>query len=580
MRFLVLCSLVLCVACRTVKPAWSIETQSVETRRHTTEGDVVGGMSKNGGFAWLGIPFAQPPVGELRWKPPLAPKPRAAVLPVTRYARACAQVDNILTINEKEHDGILGDEDCLYLNVFAPPNAHGLPVMMWIHGGGNSLGSSANFDFSPLAVKQNVVVVTMQYRLGPLGWLSHPALKGDGAGGNYGTLDQVRALEWLKDNAAAFGGDPGNITVFGESAGGTNTYAMLLSPKAKGLFHRAISQSPFLSRTTLTLAEAFTEAGGHPNSSNETLLRAIIYRGAASDRASAKDYLARMKPEDVTKFFRSMSAPELIRYYAEGAPRNASMLDLPNVFPDGEVMPAQGWFESFSSGAWNKMPVIAGSNRDEMKLLQLFDPRYVYMLFGFLPRMRDPELYEATASKTSRVWRAWCVDAVAQAMIASGWSDVWSYRFDWDEERSLLGTDVATMLGAGHGVEIPFVQGTFEDQIIYEGDAATVARRDELSEKMMANWAAFARDGKPLPEWTRYDTSSPTAGKYLTLDVPLDKVKMSPGVEDGEGLLVELLKDERVKTAEKCAGLLRLVRIGFVSQERADRVTECTKSAQ
>ena len=160
-------------------------------------------------------------------------------------------------IESDDPSGIGGQEDCLYLNVFAPkaPGVGKRPVMVWIHGGGNSIGTASFYDGSHLATSQDVVVVTTQYRLGPLGWLRHAALRAGTTdateqSGNFGTLDLVAALRWVRDNAAAFGGDPDNVTIFGESAGGQDVYTLLLAPQARGLFHRAIAQSGGLSNTT------------------------------------------------------------------------------------------------------------------------------------------------------------------------------------------------------------------------------------------------------------------------------------------------------------------------------------------
>lgn len=567
--------LCLASACSSVRPAWSVERALDETRRTTTEGDVIGGAGKRGGFAWLGIPFARAPVDALRWRPPQPPPAHAEALVATRYARACVQPKNFLTLNEPDQQGTFGSEDCLYLNVFAPPQAEALPVMVWVHGGGNSLGSAAGFDLSHFAVREHVVVVSVQYRLGPFGWLSHPALQNDeDASGNYGTLDLIRALEWVRDNAKAFGGDAGNVTVFGESAGGTNTYSLLLSPKAKGLFHRAIAQSPFLSRTSLTQAQGFIEAQGHANSSNEVLLRLLLKRGARN-RDDAREKLQLMPPEAISTLLRSLKAYEVLELYREGAPLIGGQLDMPMLFPDGKVLPAASWFESFArEDGWNRVPVITGSNKDEAKLFQAFDPHYVWMLFGFLPRIRDDERYEATASHITRLWRGWCVDSVAQAMRASGATDVWSYRFDWAYQPRLLGTDVAKVAGAAHGFEIPFVHGDFDGQQLYGGPEN--AGRDALSDRMMDEWGKFAHDGKPSAAWSVYDTSSPDAPKYLVFDTPLSRVKMASGVEDPEAALTGLLSDPRSEWTEKCEGLSKLVGMGFVAQERATQVTECS----
>lgn len=580
MRAPLLVAFTLLAGCRTVRPAWSVEKALDDTRRTTTEGDVIGGAGKHGGLVWLGIPYAAPPVGELRWRAPRPPKPRDAVLQATKFARACVQPDNALTINEPEHGGVFGDEDCLYLNVWAPPGAKQLPVMVWIHGGGNSLGSAASYDLSTLATKQNVVVVSVQYRLGPLGWFRHAALLGGddaASGGNFGTLDLVRSLEWVKDNAAAFGGDPGRVTLFGESAGGTNTYSLLLSPKAKGLFHRAIAQSPFMSRATLADAE---DEGGHPNSSTAVLLRLLQQRGAESADA-ARARLSAMKPEEVARLLRGLSAEDFVSLYPQGSPSIAGMLDFPALFPDGEVLPVEGWLESFAhEGGWNRVPVITGSNRDEMKLFLFFDNRYVWRLFGLIPRFRDEQRYQLTASLISRLWRAWSVDGVATAMRASGASEVWSYRFDWDDEVTVLGADLSKMIGAAHGIEISFVHGDFDGQVGQLVDKQHGPARDALSAKMMDHWGAFAREGHPGAEWTPYDDSSDQAPRYFTFDTPVDRLKMTAGVERPDVITEALLADATTTREEKCAGLQRLVKIGFVSAERAAKVSECVTEAK
>lgn len=571
--------IVLCfsaTACRTVRPAWSIQKQLNETVRTTTEGDVVGGAGQFGGYAWLGIPFAEPPVGELRWKSPRPPQKRNFPVAATQYQRACVQPDNQLTLNEPEHDGILGDENCLYLNAWAPPVAKDLPVMVWIHGGGNSIGSAASYDFSRLATKENVVVFSVQYRLGPLGWFRHETLRAgvseEDQSGNYGTLDLVRALEWVRDNAKAFGGDPDRVTIFGESAGGTNTYSLLVAPKAKGLFHRAIAQSPSISRTTLEGAEDFEQRA---NSSGDILLRLLMKRGAR-DRPDAKAKLELTPKPAVAAMLRALQPHELIQLYVEGAPITAGMLDVPTLFPDGVVLPKDNWVQVFGrEDGWNRVPVITGSNRDEAKLFQLFDPRYTYWLLGVLPRARDPEKYEMTASAVSRLWRGSCVDSVAAAMRQSGATDVWSYRFDWDDEPTRLGTELSKLLGAAHGFEIPFITGTFEGQeLLYNSEDN--GPRDALTKRMQDHWGTFAHEGKPGSEWTVYDVSSPDATKYLTLDTPVDRIKMTVGVEDPEVVLQQLLADRTVAWPEKCDGLQRLVKIGFVDNDRASRVLECT----
>jgi para-nitrobenzyl esterase len=215
-------------------------------------GQVVGLESEHGAHVWRGLPFSEPPTGDLCWR---AAKPLVAwngIREALNFARSCAQPPS--KIGRTNSDGnVSGQEDCLYLDIYALPmssehaeNAR-LPVMLWIHGGGNSIGSSS-YDSLILAKQENVIVVAVQYRLEPFGWFYQPGLASpqsshENKSGNYGTLDLIQALQWSKDNIQAFGGNPDNVTIFGESAGGFNVLSLLLSPLADGLFNQAISQS-------------------------------------------------------------------------------------------------------------------------------------------------------------------------------------------------------------------------------------------------------------------------------------------------------------------------------------------------
>src|SRR5262245_41431188 len=322
------------------------------TLRRTPLGPVVGSAGSAGTHAWHGIPFAKPPVGALRWR---APQP-AEAWTETREALAdapgWAQPPPPIGA-EPNADGSMGSEDCLYLNVFAPafaPDAvpkgkERLPVMVWIHGGGNSIGDARIYDGGHLAGEQNVVVVAVQYRMGPFGWFRNAVLRADpGASaedqsGNYGTLDLIESLRWVKANAAAFGGDPARVTVFGESAGGRNVFTLLQSPLAKGLFQRAISESGGVRSGELAEAENLTTdpVPGHANSSNELLLRLLEKHRGAKDRAAAQAFTASLSPADIAAFLRERTAGEILAAYT-GSP-GMGMLHFPQIFADGTVIP-------------------------------------------------------------------------------------------------------------------------------------------------------------------------------------------------------------------------------------------------
>ena len=215
------------------KSAPPVVTADPKTIRTISNGTVIGFIEPNGAHVWRGIPFAKPPVGELRWKAPLPPDDWNETLEALESCIPCTQYGGPLaSVPKKQFETVVGSEDCLYLNIWAPPfapedlpsgNAR-LPVMVWIHGGGNSVGHGGSYNGKYLAEKQNVIIVTTNYRLGPFGWFYHPALAesvapAEGKSGNFGTLDIIRALSWVKRNISAFGGNPDNVTIFGESAG-------------------------------------------------------------------------------------------------------------------------------------------------------------------------------------------------------------------------------------------------------------------------------------------------------------------------------------------------------------------------
>jgi len=227
------------------------------SERVTSTGKVRGFAAGNGAQGWLGIPYAAPPVGPLRWRAPRPARPWAGTREALVPGPVCPQLGGPLAdVAPKEWGKVVGAEDCLTLNIWTPRHtpaelsalAEPYPVMLWIHGGGNTIGYGADYDGRVLAGTHKVIVVTINYRLGVLGWFNHPAVlagaeNADDASGNFGTLDTIAALQWVQDNIAAFGGDPERVTIFGESAGGVNVFALLASERAKGLFHGAISQS-------------------------------------------------------------------------------------------------------------------------------------------------------------------------------------------------------------------------------------------------------------------------------------------------------------------------------------------------
>ncbi|MEN8160768.1 MAG: carboxylesterase family protein, partial [Myxococcota bacterium] len=491
-----------------------------DSARSLPAGDVTGAVGRYGSHAWLGIRYAQPPLGELRWRAP-RPAPRwenvrETILP----GEPCPQYASPFVGAERGASGVIGSEDCLSLDVWAPrldPVAARdarLPVLVWIHGGGQSIGSTSFYDGGKLAATQDVVVVAVQYRLGPLGWLRHAALRTGvdpvEASGNFGTLDLILALGWVRENIAVFGGDPGNVTIFGESAGGTNVMSLLLARRARGLFHRAILQSAGFGSEAPTVAENFRDARepGHVNSAGELFARLWIADGKAEDRDAARAALRRMPLPEQAAWLRAKTPAEILAGYPDA---DDGMLSFPSLFRDGVVMPRETPLAAIEQGDYAQVPVMLGSNRDENKLFMAFDSELASWRFGVFPEPLDPERYQAQAEAQARAWKARGVDAPARAMHAVQGASVYAYRWDWDEEPRLPGVyDGSFVIGAAHGLEIPFVFGHWdvgpETSSLF--NFLNRSGREALSAAMMSYWAEFAYTGSPgrgragdLPEW-------------------------------------------------------------------------------
>ena len=561
--------------------------------RHTPGGDVEGFVGRYGSHVWLGLPYARPPLGERRWRAPEPGEPWSGTREALQFAAHCPQLaSRFAGVSSVAAGTPTGDEDCLHLNVYAPrfapeqvPTGKArLPVMVWIHGGGNVVGLADFYDGGNLAASQNVVIVTLNYRLGPLGWFRHAALRGPDTSpaersGNFGTLDLVRALEWVRDSIAAFGGDPQNVTIFGESAGGHDVYTLLLSPNARGLFHRAIVESGGTWLTSPARAENFTDDAvpGHSHSSNEVIAALLVRDGQAKDRQAAKAKLAAMSGDAVARYLRGKPAFDLFAVYSTDA--REQLIDVPMVFADGTVLPSDDPLAHFASAdGWNRVPVMIGTNRDEDKLFLSVNPLYVKRWFGVVPRVRNPKLYLATADAMSAMWKATGADGPAAAMRKVS-PDVFVYRFDWDEEPTLLGFDAGKFIGAGHGLEIPFVFGHWnlgrEANRLFA--ASSRPGREALSAQMRSYWSEFARTGAPgrgrggdLPEWTAWD---PSAGghKYAVLDTPDGGgVRMGSEPVEPAGVLAAIDADPRLKSdRERCWVLRETFRYSKDEYEKA-----------
>lgn len=511
------------------------------TKRQIATGAIVGGVLPNGAHHWRAIPYAAAPVGDLRWRAPRPAIGWEGVREAVVEAPLCPQLTNAINANGEEPGQLRGQEDCLTLDVYAPPDALAggapLPVMVWIHGGANVWGGSSFYNPSQLAVDEKVVILAPQYRLGPLGWFSHPLLRADAPStddqsANFGILDLVAALAWARDNAASFGGDPARVTLFGESAGGHNIATLLTAPQARGLFHRAIIQSGSFDSTPQADAEG---AKG----------------GARSLRNNAHDVTTRLGATSAA----ALRAAPLAEVFKALELDAQGYLDLPRIIEDGVVIPEGGMRAALSQpDAVAETPIITGTNRDEMKLFQIVDPRATRKL-GPLVFARDQDLYDAASDYMSRIWRVRSVDGPAAALAAAGRTDVYGYRFDWDEGGRVLFSDTKKLLGAAHGMEIPFVFDRFIlfgdlDRVIFT--EKTAPSRQALADAMGAYWANFARTGDPaaagLPAWPRWSDG----GVLMRFDDAASGGPAAIATSDSmAAIIADMKKDPRLTDADR-----------------------------
>lgn len=515
------------------------------TLRHPPAGPVSGQSEENGALSWRGIPYARPPVSALRWKAPRSLEPFETTFVADSFSDICPQLGNpLMDIDPSLYGKKIGNEDCLYLNIWSPPGkgadkqAGPLPVMVWVHGGSNVGGAGSLYHGGNLAVQQDVVVVTINYRLGLLGWFSHPSLRSTAESqldmsSNFGLLDIIQALKWVKENIAAFGGDAGNITLFGESAGAMNTVALLYSPMGKGLFHKAIAQSGSLRQTPVEVAEQFTADDRSEFSSSETAAKILIQRGQAETREQARDMVAGFTGQEFLELMYSASDTELVATYTLDI---GAAIRAPQIIPDDIVIPVGSPWELISeSPGVQKLPVMLGSNRDEMKFFLGINPAYVTIVPGSEIKIHDIPRYNLHAGYLSDRWTSQGVDELALRLSKHN-PDVFAYRFDWDDQPSYPQADFREFFGAAHTMEIPFVFNDFVSikAFAYYFTEQNRAEREQLANAMGEYWANFAYTGEPgegrsgsLPQWLPW-----AAGNKQILDASSDG-----GIQSQQGVL-------------------------------------------
>ena len=471
-----------------------------------TSTGVIQGLVKNQVISWEDIPYAQPPVGNLRWRAPRPFEDQDRKI-LARDNNGCLQESSIYAGIEGE--GIVGQEDCLYLDIQAPENSlnNSLPVMFWIHGGGNTSGVKDYYDFTALVKEHQIIIVKINYRLGPMGWFTHPGIQDFATGmdkaSNFGTLDIIEALRWVKRNIGSFGGNPQNVTIFGESAGGHNVLTLLASPASNGLFHKAISQSGYTSSFTTIEAIGVDTDGTTINSLGSD---SILNQHNPSSYQNIKNaYLENPEKnaDQYQKYLRSIDGKELFETYKLIADKTFDRIPLAT--RDGVVIPLQGIQASLEDPKNNKnIPVIAGSNKDELSLWLGANRYFVnasFPLTKFVPipkvDFKKPDLYKLWVKTRSEGWKLRGVDEPLMALEKAGYNSLYSYRFDWDDQKTSFFADFPSLIGAAHGFEISFITGDYKFGPIGRYVYPKGELRDQMQSTMMNAWASFARDGSP-----------------------------------------------------------------------------------
>ena len=500
------------------------------TQRTTTYGAVAGldQSATSGTYAWLGVPYAQPPVGELRWAAPVEPAAWTGVRSAQAFGHSCAQGGRYFSpapdgapygMAVREGFGKpVGEEDCLTLNIWRPADAQAnLPVIVFIHGGSNISGYTADPSYhgEEMARRANAVVVTVNYRLGFLGWLDLPQLKtGDAQAdsGNFALLDLMQALRFVRDNIAAFGGDPQSVTVMGHSAGAVNTWALVVSPLSAGLLHKAAPLSGGIAFNTQAAARSYGQG----------LLEAfVIADGKATDSATAQAWLATQTHAQVASWLRGLPADQLVAVMLA----NPQLGNARAAIEDGTVLPVNSR-AAVAAGDFNQVPMLVGNTKDEGTLFaNLFGLYNGTGVAGFKPNDYDrfglqfnfdpdapASLTEADLINAAYLpvtapggWNAMTavatngiflngLDAQLDSVAAAEPTKTWYYRFDWNEEP----VPFNTVYGATHGMDVPFMFHNFGTNVFsFAFSSANAPGREALSDAMIGSLAAFARTGDP-----------------------------------------------------------------------------------
>ena len=492
----------------------------------------------SGTYYWKGIPYAKAPVGALRWKAPQEPDAWTQVRATQKFGNACIQNGRVYGPGlNNTYDATIGttlntpvgSEDCLSLNIWRPAgDAKDLPVILFIHGGSNISGYSADpmYDGANLAKAANAIVVTANYRLGVFGFFNMPQLK-SGANaaedsGNFALLDIIQALKFIQGNIANFGGNKNNVTLMGQSAGAINVWALVASPLTAGLFHRAVPISGGISLASNLPSgtlPTLNPASAYAAQSTSLLNNLLIADGKATDAASAQAYAATQTSAQIAEYMRSRDAKTILTTILTKGPNSSGPI------PDGTVLPTDP-IAAIGAGNYRKVPILVGNTAEEGKLFQALFPllpgrkpgfvisdatRFAMMMnynpdaapavglsdlidASYLPPDTAGTGYNATAAFFTNNFFYPSRDNALNTLKTQQ-SNVWYYQFNWAQEPAPWNT----VYGAAHVFDIPFIFRNFGPSLFsaVSNSKANEPGRLALSDAMLSSIAAFAKNGDP-----------------------------------------------------------------------------------
>ena len=487
-------------------------------------------------LVWTGVPYAAAPVGELRWKAPQDHEDWDGTFDATKDGNIGIQVSG---------GEVIGDEDCLNLDIYRPnTDETGLPVLVYIHGGNNQTGTSKEFPLEKLAVEANCMVISLNYRLGCLGFNSLPALKTGNEledSGNYTLLDFAKALDWIAENAESLGADPENITISGFSAGGRDVMAMLISPIFEGKFQKAISFSGGMTTADVEDSQKVTARAIAP---------LVVEDGVKETEEEAVQWLLSEEEEDkeeVREYLYGVEAGRLAGIMTNAGIR---MSVFPHLFADGVVLPEEG----FETTQYNEVPLIMLTGSTEFSIFTLGDSYFANA--GDLVEGEKSAEFKFAVSYGSELYGLFNAEESAVKMIDKYDAPIYTCDIDFGTDEEIVGKQQANLIGASHGIFIPFLSGVAAGSAAGDGSAYEYAGPQELTEKFQSYISNFLWTGDPngeeLVEWEKW-TDAEEGPSQLILDADKDQaiITMSTERASYEEILDRMEADDSISEEAK-----------------------------